>query len=238
MRKAIVTGHSRGIGAAIADDLIRRGIAVLGVARSGGTSRVEEHQVDLADSAAVSAWVRGGALERFTAGAEQVLLINNAGLLQPIGPLQSQDIDQIAKAIIANDAAAFMLSAAIVQATPKVRDRRILHISSAAAHLEIAGWSIYGATKAAMDQHARNVQKDNTPNLRICSVYPGVVDTGMQTEIRATDNAGFPDRVRYEDLHRRGKLQQPKDVALRLVNFLLSDDFGREPVVDKSPVMV
>jgi benzil reductase ((S)-benzoin forming) len=237
MRKAIVTGHTRGIGAAMAEDLIARGFAVMGIARSRGSSRAEEHQLDLADTAALGAWLRSGALERFTAGAQSVYLINNAGLLQPIGPLQSQDVTAIGAAIAVNVAAAFMMSAAIVQATPKARDRRILHISSAAATLEIAGWSIYGGSKAAMDQHARNVVMDNTPNLRICSVYPGVVDTAMQTEIRATDKDVFPDRARYEELHRRGKLQQPKDVARRLIDFLVSDDFGSEPVVDKSPPM-
>ena len=235
MRKAIVTGHSRGIGAAFTEELMARGFAVMGIARSRGATGVEEHHVDLSDRAAIFAWVRSGALARFASGAQQIVLINNAGLLQPIGPLQSQDIDTIGRAVIANDAAAFMLSAALVQATPDVRDRRILHISSIAARLEIAGWSIYGATKAAMDQHARNVAKDGTPHLRICSVYPGVVDTGMQSEIRASDKDIFPDRARYEELHRRGKLQRPKDVAVRLIDFLLSDGFGDQPVVDKSP---
>jgi benzil reductase ((S)-benzoin forming) len=237
MKKAIITGHSRGIGAAMADELIGRGFAVMGIARSRGSASVEEHRLDLANMAAVSAWVRSGALERFAAGAVSFYLINNAGLLQPIGPLQSQDIDVIAKAITVNVAAPFLLSAAMVQATPKVRDRRILHISSVAATLQIAGWSIYGASKAAMDQHARNAASDDTPNLRICSVYPGVVDTEMQTQIRATAQDVFPDRARYDDLHRRGKLQEPKAVAVRLIDFLLSDDFGSQPVVDKSPPM-
>jgi benzil reductase ((S)-benzoin forming) len=237
MRKAIVTGHSRGIGAAMAEELVARDVGVMGIARSRGTARVEEHRLDLANTAALSEWVRSGALERFAAGADSLYLINNAGLLQPIGPLAAQEIDVIAKAITVNVAAAFMLSAAVVQAAPKVRDRRILHISSIAAKLQIAGWSIYGGGKAAMDQHARNVASDTTPNLRICSVYPGVVDTEMQTQIRATAKDVFPDRARYEDLHRRGKLQKPKDVAVRLIDFLLSDDFGSQPVVDKSPPM-
>jgi benzil reductase ((S)-benzoin forming) len=237
MQKAIVTGHSRGIGAAFADELVRRGMAVMGISRSSGTSRVEEIPLDLTDTTAVSTWVRSGALERFAAGAKSIYLINNAGLLQPIGPLQSQDIDAVGRAITVNVAAAFMLSAAVVQASATVSDRRILHVSSAAARLDIAGWSIYGASKAAMDQHARNVAKDGTPHLRICSVYPGVVDTDMQTQIRSTGMEVFPDRARYEDLHKRGKLQRPKDVAGRLIDFLLSDDFGAQPVVDKSPSM-
>jgi benzil reductase ((S)-benzoin forming) len=237
MRKAIVTGHSRGIGAAFVDDLVRRGVAVMGISRSPGASRVEEHLLDLADTAAITRWVRSGALAKFVADAESLYLINNAGLLQPIGPLQAQDIEIIGQAVTVNVAAAFMLAAAFVQASPDVPDRRILHVSSVAAQREIAGWSIYGATKAAMDHHARNVALDQTPNLRISSVYPGVVDTGMQAEIRATAADVFPDRAWYDDQHKRGKLQNPRDVAARLVTFLLSDDFGAQPVVDKSPQM-
>ena len=78
-RKAIVTGHSRGIGAALAALLHAEGWEVLGLSRSAG------ERVDLADPAALTAWLTGGRLAGFLADAGEVLVINNAGLLGPVG---------------------------------------------------------------------------------------------------------------------------------------------------------
>ena len=237
MRKAIVTGHSRGLGAAIADELTARGIPVLGVARSArgdfpNTKGSAQQTVDLADSAALSRWIASGALGHFVADADPVLLVNNAGMLQPIGPLETQEHETIARAVTVNVAAPLVLSSAFVKATKHTRDRRILHISSGAARNPYAGWSVYCATKAALDLHARAVALDATPALRISSVAPGVIDTEMQTEIRATTVEKFPQRRRFEELKRRGELQEPADVARRLVDYLLDDAFGAEPVAD------
>lgn len=151
--KAIVTGHSRGLGAAIAGELLERGIPVLGLARRGNAELAAQHgdklaevAIDLADSAALAAWLAGGALGNWMADAQQVLLVNNAGTLQPMGPLALQEVDAVARAVAANVAAPLMLAAAFAQAgaaagtaatgeeaAGKLRDRRVLHISSGAA---------------------------------------------------------------------------------------------------------
>lgn len=233
---AVVTGHSRGLGAAIADRLTVRGVSVLGIARtrhprSGGNSTGEE-QLDLSDTDALNDWLGSGILARFLEPAGTALLINNAGLLEPIGPLQSQDVAAVGRAVAVNVAAALMLSAAFAQATLKAPDRRILHVSSAAGHKAYRGWSIYCATKAALDHHARCVALDAVPRLRIASVAPGLVDTDMQTEIRATSIEKFPDRQRFEEFKERGELRPPREVAARLVDYLLGPKFGANPVVD------
>jgi benzil reductase ((S)-benzoin forming) len=233
---AILTGHSRGLGAAIADQLTVRGVSVLGIARSrhprfGGVSTAEV-QLDLSDTQAVSDWLAGDTLARFLEPASAALLINNAGLLQPIGPLQTQDVADVGRTASVNVAAALMLSAAFVQATANARDRRILHVSSAAGSKPYPGWAIYCASKAALDHHARCVALDATPALRIASVAPGLIDTDMQTEIRASSLENFPDRPRFEEFKERGQLRPPRDVAKRLVDFLLSGHFGATPVLD------
>jgi NAD(P)-dependent dehydrogenase (short-subunit alcohol dehydrogenase family) len=236
---AVVTGHTSGLGEAVAAELLERGARLLGIARRRSPelagragARLVEAQLDLADAAALEQWLRGGSLASFLHGAERALLVNNAGTVQPIGPLESQDAAGAARAVVLNVAAPLALSAAFAQVTEQARERRILHVSSGAGTNAYAGWSVYCATKAALDQHARAVALDATPRLRIGSVAPGIIDTDMQAVIRATPEADFPDRERFVEMKQHGQLVRPEDAARALVEFLLSDAFGREPVTD------
>jgi NAD(P)-dependent dehydrogenase (short-subunit alcohol dehydrogenase family) len=236
---AVVTGHSRGIGAAIAEHLLTRRIPVVGVSRHRNVDLAKRfddtlHQVhvDLADSEALTRWLRRDALRQFFDGHQTMLLVNNAGVLQPVGPLESQDASAISRAVTINVAAPLALSAAFVAVTAHARDRRILHISSGAARDAYAGWSVYCASKAALDHHARAVALDRTPGLRICSLAPGVIETAMQAEVRASSEAMFPDRERFMAMKREGGLKDPGDTGRAIVDFLLSDAFGESPIAD------
>jgi hypothetical protein len=236
---AVVTGHTRGLGATIAEELLMRDVAVHGLARGfnadladrfGG--RLEQTRLDLADAGSLTRWLQTDHMRQFLEGATRALLVNNAGLLKPIGPLETQGITAVADAVTVNVAAPLMLSAAFVQATPDVSDRRILHISSGAGSSAYAGWSVYCATKAALDHHARAVTMDDTPGLRVASVAPGVIDTDMQAEIRDSTIEQFPDRERFRRMKQEGRLRTPRDAGHEVVEFLLGDDFGREAVTD------
>lgn len=236
---AVVTGHSRGLGEAIAAHLLSRDVRVLGVARGGNAALARRHgatlrevQLDLADSAALADWLKTDALRQALADAELVLLVNNAGVVQPTGPLESQHADDVARAVAVNVSAALMLSAAFAVATRDARDRRILHISSGAGRNAYAGWSVYCATKAALDHHARAVALDKSPRLRVTSVAPGVIDTNMQAEVRATTADKLPSRQRFVDMKREGRLIPPEQAGGKLADLLLSDDFTDEPVID------
>jgi benzil reductase ((S)-benzoin forming) len=232
---AIVTGHSRGLGAAIADDLLARGVAVLGISRSSRRTAARglvEEQVDLSNEAELQSWLSGDAMARFLDGVAQPILVNNAGLLQPIGRLEQQDPVAVSRAVSVNVGAVLALSAAFARITHAARDRRILHVSSGAARSAYAGWSVYCATKAALDHHARAVVLDRSRGLRIASVAPGVIDTDMQAEIRETPADSFPDRERFVEMKREGSLRSPADAAKSLVDHLLSSDFGADPVTE------
>lgn len=241
--RAIVSGHSRGLGAAIAAELLERGVPVLGLARQGNAALAVAHggqlaevALDLADTEALAAWLAAGGLAGWLGDADEALLINNAGTLQPMGPLPLQDPAAVAHAVAINVAAPLMLAAAFAQADG-IRERRVLHVSSGAARAAYAGWSVYCATKAALDQHARAVQMDATPGLRICALAPGVIDTDMQGEIRAIAPERFPMRERFVDLKRSGSLVAPEACAMHLVDFMLDADFGRSPVADLRDLM-
>lgn len=233
---AIVTGHSRGLGAAVADDLLGRGVSVLGIARTSRRAAgdgLAEAVVDLADEQALHRWLHAGdPLADFLRGAQRAILVNNAGLLQPVGTLEQQDPAAVTRTIAVNVGAALALSVAFARATANAEDRRILHVSSGAGRKAYAGWSVYCATKAALDHHARAVALDATPRLRIASVAPGVIDTDMQAEIRATPKDHFPDRDRFVRMQEEGSLRAPGEAAKALVDVLLSLDFGKDPVAE------
>lgn len=230
--KAILTGHSKGLGAALAHELAGRGIPVLGLARGelpAAGPLVRQVRLDLADSAALAAWLAGPELGAFVDGDAQTLLINNAGVVEPIGPSERQDPAAVARAVALNVAAPLMLTAALARLPG---DKRVVHISSGAGRSPYAGWNIYCATKAALDHHARAAALDGTPGLTICSLAPGIIDTPMQATIRATDDALFPMKERFIELHRDGALTDPAACAAQLVEFVLGARFGREPVAD------
>jgi benzil reductase ((S)-benzoin forming) len=232
--KAIVTGHTKGLGAAIAAELIARGIPVLGLARSRAAAAppglLTELEVDLSDGAALAAFVAGGALGDWLADADTTLLVNNAGVVAPVGPLAEQDPLAVLRAVTLNVAAPLALAAAVVRASRG--QRRILHVSSGAGRNAYPGWSVYCATKAALDRHAEAVLQDGDAAVRCASLAPGVIDTGMQAEIRATPESRFPMKERFVQLKQEGALAKPEECARKLVDYLLAPRFGRDAVAD------
>ncbi len=235
--KAIVTGHTRGLGQALAADLLARGIPVLGLARRDNPELdrrfpglLQQAPLDLADPAAIQAWLAGQALARYAADAPALLLINNAGTLGPVAPLGRQSGDELVRTVNLNVTAPLLLSDAVARVYPG--PLRIAHIGSGAGRSAIAGWSIYGATKAALDRHADCAAADDDRRLRICSIAPGVVDTDMQAVIRGTAVEDFPLLANFIALKRDGSLTSPEAAAARLVRHLLSEAFGNRTMAD------
>ena len=235
MKKAIVTGHSKGLGAGITSALLADGYNVLGVSRSalpGFESGLEQVALDLGDAAALEAWLESGELAGFLEHAESAVLVNNAGVVEPIAPLGRQGAAAIARAVTVNVGAALVLADAFVATTEEVSDRRIVHISSGAGRHSYTGWSVYCATKAALDHHVRTVAEDNIAGLRIESLAPGVIDTGMQETIRATPEEDFALRDQFVGLKESGSLASPEAVGAKIAAHVASPKFGAELVTD------
>lgn len=222
--KAIVTGHSRGLGAALAGQLTDAGWDVLGISRSAGA------QLDLSDTAALTAWLGSGALAKHLADASDILLINNAGLLGPADLVGHQDPASAVSAINVNVTAPILLSNAVLQARPDGVPVRIVHISSGAGRRPLEGWSVYCASKAAVDMHANTVAAEGIAGVRIAAIAPGVVDTDMQGLIRSSN--GFPSRDDFVAMKQRGDLLSPDESARRILAIVAADDFGQK-VLDR-----
>ena len=239
MIKAILTGHSKGLGLGIAKSLLARGYPVLGLSRSIHAELqnqfpmlLQQLPVDLADNAALQKLASGNLMREFMADATLVLLINNAGLVSPIGPLNAQAASDISRSIQLNVTVPMVLSAQLTQLLTAGQHLRILHVSSGAGRSAYPGWSVYCASKAALDMHAQAVALDKIRDVLICSLAPGVIDTDMQAQIRQTDEALFPNRKRFEELKSNQQLTCPEKAGERLVDYLLSHKFGGLAVDD------
>ena len=108
----------------------------------------------------------------------------------------------------------------------------IINIGSIAGEEIYADGVVYCATKAALDNHARAVQEDAIPGLRITSLAPGVIDTDMQADIRASSEERFPAIEQFKAMKAEGVLASPMQAGSRIARYLLSDAFGGEPITD------
>lgn len=227
---AIVTGTSRGIGAALArhidDDLAAH-------AKAQGV-HLEQVPIDLADLPA-TAKVAQQICASLPRHAARYLLINNAGTVQPIAAASALvDPTAITAALNVNVAAVMILTAHFLAAVQTIAaDRRILNISSGAGRHARAGWSVYCATKAALDMYTRVVKQEQTAKgVRIVALAPGIADTAMQAHIRSSDAASFPAVFAFRDRYIKGKLPAPAEVAARLIDYLNRADFGTTDLDD------
>ena len=230
----LITGHSHGLGAALAAAWLETGACVIGLARRTNPElaatypdQLQETAINLADSQAVLDYTRSDAFRHICQEADTLWLFNNAGTVAPSAPLGAQADDDITHALNLNITAPLLLANATV-AHARDRERvRIVHISSGAARKPYPGWSIYGASKAALDRHAADAAAEG---VRIVSLAPGVVDTAMQAGMRA--DPAFPLREQFAALHADGKLQSASDTAAQILAYCQSDQFAREPIAD------
>lgn len=247
MKLFVVTGSSRGMGAAIAEQLLGDpGHLVLGIARRphdglaaiaqrSGAS-VEQWQADLAEPAGVAARLHDWLAARDPAVATQATLINNAGVVTKIGAIEDCSIAELSAALRVGLEAPLLLTAAFLRATASWSgDRRVLNVSSGLGRRAIAGQATYCAAKAGMDHLSRAVALDqalHARGARIVSLAPGVIDTDMQAQLRAGDAAGFPEQPFFLNLKESGGLTSSHDAAARVLAWLGRADFGAVPVAD------
>ena len=242
----IVTGSSRGLGAAMLHQLLRPDAVLIGIARRSDATlvpqalargaRLEQWQHDLADPVPVAQHLQRWLSEFGPTDFAQATLINNAGAVTEPAPAADGDLGAMASALRVSLEATMVLSAAFLHATRAwTGPRRVLNISSGLGRRAMAGAAAYCAAKAGMDHFSRAValEEAQLPNgARIVSLAPGVIDTDMQVQLRAADPAGFADRAMFVQLKETGQLLSPEAAAERVLAWLARPDFGAQPVAD------
>ena len=242
----IVTGHSRGLGAGIAAQLLQPGHKLLGIARKANAALAEragaqsadfeQWTADLAEPLPVAQRLRGWLADLGAPGFERVVLINNAGAINPPSALRDTDLAGLASVLRVGLEATLLLSAAFLDATRHwPGERRLLNISSGLGRRAMASSAAYCAAKAGMDHLTRCIALEEAlvPNgARAASLAPGVIDTDMQGQLREAKAADFPDRDNFVALQRDGQLLSSEAAAVRVLAFLARADFGSQPVAD------
>ena len=235
----VLTGASRGLGAAMLRQLLREGHHVVAAARGPApeldprsAGRLDWTRIDLGDPAAARQWVVDALADRLP--TDEAVLILNAGMLEPVVPVAALQAEALEANMRINLVSPMLVTAGFLEATAAWgMRRRVLAISSGAARRGTAHWSAYCASKAGLDNFVRALNSEqagegDTP-VRAVSLAPGVVDTAMQEAVRGSL---IPDRARFQALHDEGRLTAPEDAAAAILAYLRRDDFGSVEIDD------
>jgi NAD(P)-dependent dehydrogenase (short-subunit alcohol dehydrogenase family) len=214
----LITGSSRGLGAAAARMSAELGANVVLMARSeddleavaaeirsaGGQALVVDGDVSVAANCQRAV---AEAVERF-GGLDAV--VNNAGTVEPIAPIAEGDLQAWQENLAVNLVGPVMITQA---ALPHLRQcsGRVLNVSSGAAIHVIPGWSAYCVAKAGINHFTRAVAEEE-PAVTAIAFRPGVVDTAMQATIRTKGGKGMPEEeyARFVDYYEEGELLPPE----------------------------
>lgn len=231
---AIVTGSSRGIGRAVVEALLERDFEVAGVARSAPeglmTDRYRHFECDLDDLDAVHRTFDARIPKAMTfEGRRRIALVNNAGILD-VESIAVAQLEHLDRSLRVNVAVPVYLYGWLLRHAPLDAALRVVDVSSGAASSAYPGWVAYCASKAALDMAGQvfAVELDEVPvmqgrDVALVSFAPGVVATAMQEQIRAADDAQFPRRDRFVEMHERGDLLDPRGPAAEIAEILRED---------------
>ncbi|MNR07579.1 Benzil reductase ((S)-benzoin forming) [compost metagenome] len=150
----------------------------------------------------------------------KITLINNAGSLGKVGPLEKLDIETITQTITLNTTVPFVLSSVFIRYFQGWQAKKsIINITSGAALKPYFGWSIYCSSKAAINMLTQTIaleQADVENAVKVLAIAPGVVDTDMQAEIRRSDKSNFKDIERFIALKEEGGLNDALTVGEKI----------------------
>jgi len=230
MQAAIVTGVSRGLGAALASELLERGFTVLGIGRASNPALKGASyafvRFDLAEAARVDDALTPALSSLAERKPVSVCLLNNAASIGAVGTLGRLAAREVTSAVMVNLAAVVTLTNLFCRifADPGMA-RRVINVSSGAAQNALPGEAVYCVAKAGMEMLTRALAAEQQAvNFRAITVRPGVIDTDMQVFARSQSPEVLPSVELFKGFHRDGRLVAPAVVASKIVARLVIDD--------------
>jgi benzil reductase ((S)-benzoin forming) len=222
MKLLLITGGSRGLGRALCEEFQFRDYKILEFSRSA--PHEYSIRIDLANPEK-SKLIVANAIEPIDASQlQELIVISNAGMLEPIGPTSSKSYSDLMKNMNTNYVSAVLVLTEIIARFQAAACRKVIvNISSGAALKGRAGWSLYCAAKAGMENFIRALaleqQGQPQPFIPI-NIDPGLIDTEMQALIRETSPADFPDIELFIQRKNQGLLIPPANVASAIIRIL------------------
>jgi len=197
---ALVTGASRGIGLAIAEELVRQGAKVIGTATTEeGAKRINGRVLDVRNAEQCDALVKEI--------GDIAILVNNAGITRDNLALRMKDAewDEVMET---NLRAVFRLSRAVMRPMMKARWGRIINVTSVVGAAGNAGQANYAAAKAGVVGMTKSLARElGSRNITVNCVAPGFIDTDMTRALSAEHKNALLAQIPL------GRLGQPEDIA-------------------------
>ncbi|NOY23520.1 MAG: SDR family NAD(P)-dependent oxidoreductase [Acidobacteria bacterium] len=226
----LITGATRGIGRAIVAELdacygdkasyllIARNEAALRSLKSVLQGEAQVLATDFASPVQAGKVVAEMLLKIDVRGNEKVVLVNNAGVLPPVGKTGDLNGDEIENNIQVNLTAPLVLTNEFLRwADTSPNPKLIVNISSGAARFPIVCWGAYCAAKAGVDMFSRTIAEEKRPDLQVISVAPGIIETDMQRGIRDLTPEQFPLVDNFAAYKSSGSLKSPEQAAKEIV---------------------
>ena len=246
MKYFIITGTSKGLGEAIVEQLIHPNHHLFCISRTLNTKLVAKaktmngelnyFEFDLNNIHQISELMKEIFQYIDLNEAEAIYLINNAGIVTPIKPINKADHEEVIGNIHVNLIAPMLLTSSFIQLTDSfTKEKRIYNISSGAGKKPYYGWSAYSSAKAGIDMFTQCVgieQEERQSNVKIISIAPGVIETNMQESIRATNIEDFIYKERFVQMKEQGTLQTPEAAAKKLIRIFLQEELQNGQVID------
>ncbi|MDN0075535.1 3-oxoacyl-ACP reductase FabG [Crenobacter sp. SG2303] len=219
---ALVTGASRGIGAAIAEQLAAEGAIVIGTATSeSGAAAIGERLVAQGGAGRVLNVTEEGAIDALIESVEKefgpiAVLVNNAGITRDTLLMRMKDEDWDA-IMDTNLKSVFKASKAVLRSMMKARFGRIINIASVVGVTGNPGQTNYAAAKAGIIGFTKSMAREvGSRNITVNCVAPGFIDTDMTRALPETQREALVQQIAL------GRLGEAKDIADAVV-FLASD---------------
>jgi benzil reductase ((S)-benzoin forming) len=224
-----ITGTTRGLGKALFEAALRQpGSFVVSFSRLPSSIQTN-HQIlhiDLTHTNEIGpAFKRINIEQQRTQTLARAILINNAGMLDPIGPIVDCDDLRLTQNIQTNLTAPMVLARHFfLYSHPLPGQKWIVNITSGASQSPYSGWSGYCASKAGLDMATRVMAKEFSridPSFAACMIAPGTLDTRMQAKIRSCSREQFDQVEKFVRLKETGALAQPAHAASGIMRLLL-----------------
>lgn len=234
---AIVTGVSRGLGESIAKILLKQNVHIIGISRTKNDELANlakeknmtyiQLSYDLGETKELKACTAEISSIIGEHSVEKLYLVNNAAVLQPIDHSRNISVADLSYHIHVNSTAPMVLMNTCLDLSFKY-DLSFYGgtITSGAAKRPIYGWSAYCSTKASIDMYTQTValeQESLETKNKVFAFNPGVMDTNMQEQIRASDPEAFKDVEQFKQYKKENHLKQAADVAQIFSNILMKD---------------
>lgn len=233
----IITGASRGIGEAIANELISKENHLICCSRTKNDfllhkaeqagCKLDYYELDFADTSLVNSQFSEIFHNIDWENIERISLVNNAGMLEPVARAEDSDPYLMSAHITVNLTSLMLISSEFIKAGKNYpAEKEILNISSGAAYSPYPGWSSYCASKAGALMFSKVLAEEQAEAeypVKVISLAPGVVETTMQETIRSKTKNEFPNIDKFILLKKENKLYKPVFVAKKIKEEVLQN---------------